>query len=77
MRIRPAASLDHASAELLHGIAVVEEEFRRAGIEAVVTSCYRPGPWATTLLHGTDRDAKRAGAPRRGRRLRLLVPAAH
>jgi hypothetical protein len=60
MRIKPGASLDHASAELLHGIAVVEEEFRRAGLEATVTSCYRAGPWGVTLLHGTDRDPKRA-----------------
>lgn len=60
MRVKAGSSLDHASAELLHGIAVVEEEYRRAGLEAVVTSCYRPGPWAVTLLHGTDRDLKRA-----------------
>ena len=60
MRVKAGASLDHASAELLHGIAIVEEEYRRAGLEAVVTSCYRAGPWATTLLHGTDRDLKRA-----------------
>lgn len=60
MRVKTGASIDHASAELLHGIAIVEEEYRRAGLEAVVTSCYRPGPWASTLLHGTDRDLKRA-----------------
>lgn len=60
MRIKAGASLDHASAELLHGIAVVEEEFRRVGLEACVTSGYRAGPWAVSLLHGTDRDLKRA-----------------
>jgi hypothetical protein len=60
MRVKPGANLDHASAELLFGIAVVEEEFRRAGLEARITSCFRPGPWAKTLLHGTDRDLKRA-----------------
>jgi hypothetical protein len=64
MRVKPGVSFDHASAELLHGIAVVEEEFRRAGLESTATSCYRPGAWDVTLLHGTERDLKRAS--RRG-----------
>ena len=38
----------------------MEEEFRRAGLEARVTRCFTEGPWSVTLLHGTDRDLKRA-----------------
>jgi hypothetical protein len=59
MKIKPGANMEHASWELLAGIAVVDEEYERAGLDVVVTSCYRPGPWAKTLLHGTERDLKR------------------
>lgn len=59
MRIKSGVSLDHASAELIRGMAAVEEEFRRDGLEAVCTSCYRAGPWGVTLLHGTDRPPQR------------------
>lgn len=60
MRVKPGASLDHASAELMYGISVVEDCFRRHGEESTVTSGFRPGPWEVTLLHGIERDLKRA-----------------
>ena len=59
MRIRPSASLDHASPELLRGCAVVDEVFREYGLEAELTSGFRSGGWLVTLLHGIFRDAKR------------------
>lgn len=60
MRVKDGASLDHASAELLYGISVVEDCFRCLGEEAMVTSAFRVGPWPVTLLHGLERDPKRA-----------------
>lgn len=59
MRVKPGASLDHASPELLRGCATVDEVFREYGLEAELTSGYRPGGWLVTLLHGIFRDAKR------------------
>jgi len=65
MRVKPGASLDHASAELLHGISAVEECFQKYGEESTLTSSFRPGGWLLTLLHGIFRDKRRA--PRAGR----------
>jgi hypothetical protein len=60
MRVKQGVSFDHASAELMHGIAVVEECFRKYGEESRVTHCFSSGPWSVTLLHGIERDARRA-----------------
>jgi hypothetical protein len=60
MRVAPGASLDHVSVELMRGICVVEEEFQKAGLEARITSAFRPGSWAICLLHGTARPPSRA-----------------